>query len=176
MAPSRKRLRLPAKPSQQQTLQRAFARPRHAKELDLEKVDVSAVEKVNVSAAQKPAAPAPAPESKPLSSVDGNKPSENEEYVPVHLYNHLEYSRRGEKNLPENEARAFSLVEDHYNIPKNIEKDARFGPLSGLSFEERALAAYAQGALDPKDGANAVKICLECGTLGHLRRRCPTLI
>eukprot|EP00968_Pinguiococcus_pyrenoidosus_P004985 scaffold323_cov232-Pinguiococcus_pyrenoidosus.AAC.4 len=128
---------------------------------------------------------------------------EDDDYVPVHLYANLEYRRRGDKELSATEIAAFELVETHYEvrrtlstsrkmyllrtfalfsdryssflqIPKDFEKDSKYGPISGLSFEERVLAAYQQDKLRPKSAK--VKICVACASVGHVKRRCPTLI
>jgi len=52
--------------------------------------------------------------------------------------------------------------------PVDFEFDLAYGPLSGVSFEERLLTAYAMGQLgDAKE-----KLCDQCGQRGHARSRC----
>lgn len=97
-------------------------------------------------------------------------------YVPSYIHRELDYERRGEKKvLSKATLQAFALLEEHYDIPTDLEQTRRFGPWSGSSYEERALAAYQAGQLKPKEGAN-LDICVACGALGHRRTTCPSLI
>jgi hypothetical protein len=68
-------------------------------------------------------------------------------------------------------------VEKHFVIPQDFENNRKYGPLSGVSFEERAISAYSCGLLEPKTQASAkVAICSACAEEGHKRSACPQLV
>jgi hypothetical protein len=98
-------------------------------------------------------------------------------YVPTHIHKNLSYLRRGQASLSETSRKTFELVEAHFIIPRDLEQNGSFGPLSGTCFEERAIRAYNLSLLEPKEkGHAAVEICSNCATLGHKRNDCPDLI
>lgn len=100
-------------------------------------------------------------------------------YVPEYIHKNLDYKKRGEKTLSATTSEVYRLVCEHYEIPDNFEQRRSFGPLSGTSYEERVVQAYAVGRLasSRKDGdAPAAEICTCCAALGHKRVDCPTLI
>ena len=68
-------------------------------------------------------------------------------FVPEVLHKKLEYSRRGESELRPGEAELFVFVANECTLPKDLEADHAYGPLSGTSFEARAISAYALGLL-----------------------------
>mmetsp|Transcript_24864 Transcript_24864/g.45018 ORF Transcript_24864/g.45018 Transcript_24864/m.45018 type:complete len:226 (-) Transcript_24864:183-860(-) len=110
--------------------------------------------------------------------------------VPIYLHNNLEYQTRGKVKLDEAQTKVYHHVIDHYQIPKDFERNISYGPLSGSSFEERVMSAYSQGRLhrkeefvidsDDNDGTNETneetKICSYCGETGHMRHACRKLI
>jgi len=104
------------------------------------------------------------------------KVAQQQEYVPTYIHKNVEYQRKGETK-DEMQVAAFKLVEKHFDIPDDFENNRKYGPLSGVSFEERAISAYSLGLLEPKteDSAN-VKICSACAQEGHKRSACPQLL
>jgi len=98
-----------------------------------------------------------------------------EEYVPVHIHKNVEYHRKGQAALLPQTLKAFQLIEQHYSIPKDLEQNRIYGPLSGSCYEERAITAYRLGKLQALDQPAKV-ICTACVELGHQRDECPTLL
>ena len=126
----------------------------------------------------RPAAP-PQRTASDASSVDegdrvlsGPPDGEVSYYVPENIHKTVDYSRRGTKALPRGLVAAFHHIERYFQVPDDFEVDKRFGPLSGISFEERLVAAYSQGLLVAKE-ENTPFICTSCGELGHKKRACP---
>lgn len=109
------------------------------------------------------AAVTPEDESQPLSS-----------YIPKYIHQNLDYHRRGESNLSETTQKVFALIESNFNIPSDFEQKRSYGPLSGSSYEERVIQAYSLGKLKAKK--DDIPICTCCGTIGHKRFDCSTLI
>jgi hypothetical protein len=126
---------------------------------------------------QKPAAalvtpPKEAPREHKRRKVEQKK----EEYVPTYIHKNVEYKRKGEVN-DETQVATFQLVEKHFVIPEDFENNRKYGPLSGVSFEERAISAYSLGLLEPKTPESAnVQICSACAEEGHKRVTCPNLL
>ena len=104
--------------------------------------------------------------------------SEDKIYVPTHVYKNIEYKRRGEAtcSLDERIKKTFALVEEYYVLPKDLETNRRYGPKSGLSFEEHAIRAYVQNMLEAKIEGSSIQICTACANTGHLRNDCPALV
>jgi hypothetical protein len=99
------------------------------------------------------------------------------EYVPKYIHKNVDYRRKGQAKLSPSTLQVFQLVEEHFAIPKDIEQNRSYGPLSGSSYEERVVRAYALGKLTPKDPTDAdVAICTSCSTVGHKRDDCPDLL
>jgi hypothetical protein len=98
-----------------------------------------------------------------------------EEYVPIHVYKNIEYKRMGEAVLDKVTKTTFALVQEHFILPKDLETNRKYGPKSGICFEEHAIRAYSQNMLESKTGAS-VEICIACATTGHQRNECPSLI
>lgn len=98
-------------------------------------------------------------------------------YVPSYIHKNVTYKRKGEAGLSEQTRAAYELVEKHFHIPDGFENSRKYGPLSGMSFEERAISAYSLGLLVPKTQKSAnVAICSVCAVEGHKRTDCPKLI
>ena len=70
--------------------------------------------------------------------------------------------------------RSVYCVQEDYSIPDDFELDkARFGPLSGTTWEERVITAYYSRKLPLKHGrVERGWLCEECGGRGHLPRDC----
>ena len=105
-----------------------------------------------------------------------------EPYVPTYIHKNVGYARFGTAldRLSDGQKLAFAFVADKYHIPADFETNRKYGPLSGLSFEERVLAAYAIDGLAPSEGADSdvirKGICTFCGELGHKKKLCPELL
>lgn len=103
--------------------------------------------------------------------------SKEEPYVPTYIHKNLEYLRKGEATLSEITRRTFALVEEHFHLPEDLDKNRKYGPLSGSCFEKRAITAYSMGELEVKNPeADGIMICTACAAEGHKRSSCPTLI
>lgn len=99
-----------------------------------------------------------------------------EQYVPTYIHKNVEYKRKGETE-DETLVAAFRLVEKHFVIPIDFENNRKYGPLSGSSFEQRAISAYSLGLLEPRTEESAkVAICSACAEEGHKRSACPQLV
>ena len=121
----------------------------------------------------------PPPKKTRLSELYSPPPretsSKEEVSIPTYIHKNLSYKRKGTASLPSNVKETFDLVQDHYEIPVDFEQSRSYGPLSGMSFEERVITAYNLSLLEPKNG-EGVQICSSCVTLGHKRNDCPDLI
>jgi len=101
--------------------------------------------------------------------------AEREAYVPYYLYKNLQYKREGEESQLSSRARkAFNLIKEHYIVPQNFETSRFYGPWSGTCYEERLMAAYEVGLLQPE--AEDIELCCFCGEVGHLRTNCSDLL
>ena len=100
-----------------------------------------------------------------------------EEYVPIHIHKNVDYHRKGQAAdaLSPNTLKAFQLIEQHYEIPNDLEQSRAYGPLSGSTYEERVITAYRLGKLQAVDRPAQI-ICTACAGLGHQRDGCPTLL
>lgn len=97
-------------------------------------------------------------------------------YIPTYIHKNVSYQRKGQASLSDKVIQTFQLVCSHYDIPEDLETNRIYGPLSGISYEERAIAAYNLSLLKPKNGEEVgVEICSRCVTVGHKRSDCPLL-
>ena len=55
-------------------------------------------------------------------------------------------------SLTTGQMNAYRFIRNHFNIPKDIELDSKFGPWSGICFEERIIRAYTLSQLVPRSG------------------------
>lgn len=116
------------------------------------------------------------------SEVLGAIDEEKDEYVPIYIHKNVGYQRFGTaySRLTDGQRAAFNFVVDNYVIPTDFESNRRYGPLSGVCYEERALAAYATNLLEEREeiDSSVIKkgVCSSCGTVGHRRNRCPDLL
>lgn len=114
-----------------------------------------------------PSTPPPRKKAKIVTPEEKKK----DEYVPKYLHKNVEYQRAATKDLPERTRKAFAVLVRYCELPEDLEQSRRYGPLSGSSYEERALAAYGLGYLDTD-----VDICTACGSEGHRKSSCPELV
>lgn len=99
------------------------------------------------------------------------------EYVPIYIHKNVEYISKGHTaNLSPRTLKVFQWIQEHYNIPKDIEQIRTYGPLSGSSYEDRVITAYRLGKLTALGGIVDAVICTACAELGHVRDACPTLL
>jgi len=68
-------------------------------------------------------------------------------YVPEALHALVGYARRGQGSLEPGEAELFAFVEAECRLPADLEQNHKYGPLSGSTFEGRAIGAFAHGLL-----------------------------
>jgi hypothetical protein len=68
-----------------------------------------------------------------------------------------------------------SFHQEHFLIPEDFDLDYRFGPLSGVSYEQRLISSYEHNLLTRKDSSPATlpTLCTNCAEAGHSRRYCP---
>jgi hypothetical protein len=113
-------------------------------------------------------------------SDDSNTQSKNKQrsnYHPDHIHGNIDYHHRGEVSLTSGQMNAYRFIRNHFNIPRDIEVDSKFGPWSGTCFEERILRAYTLDQLKSKSGdGSLLRVCTYCGEEGHKRDRCMKLI
>jgi hypothetical protein len=110
-------------------------------------------------------------------------------YVQAALHKAVEYGGSDASPSPSPLKRAVAFIEVLVDVPKDFELQKRvFGPLAGVSREERIVAAYRSGALAKKAGAGAggkeassgggvwpLPVCSACGEGGgHWRDSCPS--
>lgn len=105
-----------------------------------------------------------------------------EPYVPTYIHKNVGYARFGTAldRLSDGQKLAFAFVVENYDIPADFETNRKYGPLSGTSYEERVLAAYATNGLTPSEDTDSdlirKGICTFCGELGHKKKLCPELL
>lgn len=106
--------------------------------------------------------------------------ADEEPYVPTYIHKNVGYSSFGTATdrLTDGQKLAFNFVVEQYHIPSDFETNRKWGPLSGTSYEERVLAAYATNGLDPSADSALIRkgICTFCGIVGHRKKLCPDLI
>jgi len=111
------------------------------------------------------------------SSNTQSKSNQGSKYHPDHIHGNIDYHHRGEVPLTAGQMNAYRFIRNHFNIPKDIELDSKYGPWSGICFEERILRAYTLGQLKSKSGdGSSLRVCTFCGEEGHARARCMKLI
>ena len=106
-------------------------------------------------------------------SKDTKDRAKKAKHVPVFLHRHLDYLREGEKKLSGPVKQAYAFIKARCEIPENFEGDQKFGPLSGICFEERVISAYRLKMLEMKKGLEYISVCTMCGSRGHDKYSCP---
>ena len=112
-------------------------------------------------------------------SDDSNTQTKKDDYHPDHIHGTIDYHHRGTLSLTTGQKNAYRFIRNHFNVPRNIELNAKFGPWSGICFEERVLRAYTLDQLMPKNvgvDGKTLKVCTYCGEEGHMRNGCMKLI
>jgi hypothetical protein len=98
------------------------------------------------------------------------------EYVPTYIHKKIDYKRKGQGKIDDITQKSFDLVGEHFILPKDLETNRKYGPISGCTFEQHAIRAYSLGMLKAKNPSVVVEICTACATSGHKRDECPKLI
>jgi hypothetical protein len=109
--------------------------------------------------------PAAEPETKPVVD-DGSG----------FLFRLLGYDRAGERTLAPNVLKVVAHIQRNFVVPDDFDRNLKFGPLSGMSTEERLISSYEHGLLEKRsDAVNAfATMCFECGDRGHKSWDCPS--
>jgi hypothetical protein len=85
------------------------------------------------------------------SAAGGDGAPTHKLYVPEALHKLVGYSRRGDAKeatpLAPGEAALFAFVAKECALPPDLEVNHKYGPLSGSSFEGRAIGAFVHGLL-----------------------------
>lgn len=107
-----------------------------------------------------------------FSKTDNDK----EVYVPSYIHKNVEYiSMAKMSNLSPVQTRVLEWISEQYELPKDLEQNRKYGPLSGSSYADRVISAYRLGSLKrANDGIS--EICTACANLGHDRDNCSTLL
>jgi hypothetical protein len=66
-------------------------------------------------------------------------------------------------------------VQQTCEIPVDFEFNHTFGPLSGVTHEERLIVAYSMRKLTLRAGCEYAVLCTSCAEQGHSSSRCPSL-
>jgi hypothetical protein len=112
-----------------------------------------------------------------VTPLDERKAAAVFEWIPKYIHENVDYLSKGQAKLSPSTMQVFQWVEQRFGIPKDLEQNRSYGPLSGTSYEERVIRAHALGKLTAKDPADAdVAICTSCATVGHMREDCPDLL
>jgi hypothetical protein len=105
------------------------------------------------------------------------------EYVPTYIHKNVEYDRLGQRRAADHNNAVhqtvyacYHWIDEHCDIPADLEQNRRYGPLSGTCYEERAVRAYRLGLIVPKRGDDAPQLCTSCGKLGHAYDECPSMV
>jgi len=91
------------------------------------------------------------------------------------LETHIGYKPAGTCELTDAEEKVLREIHRLDLQPAGFEFDKRYGPMSGLSFEHRLVAAYSCGLLHAAAGTpfeEAAAVCAACGAVGHRRSSC----
>ncbi|KAG6595928.1 uncharacterized protein IUM83_14647 [Phytophthora cinnamomi] len=99
-------------------------------------------------------------------------------HIPTFIYQTVKYRHKLEKHDVSKELQdVIKYIKIYYDVPKDFERNAKFGAYSGLTYEKRLARAYSMGQLPlkkRKKGEAAPKpICLTCSTVGHTYKSCP---
>lgn len=119
------------------------------------------------------AAAAPSPPSSPT-------PAEAQDSVsgfrPTAIFECVGYEAEGSRPLSAAMHSVVRFIRDVFVIPPDFESNSyKYGPLSGMCFEDRLVTAYTAGKLQPKapgDARAGVKMCKLCAKPGHFYFEC----
>ncbi len=85
----------------------------------------------------------------------------------------LGFKPAGSAALTEAQLCVYQYVMLNYEVPEDIDRSRRFGPISGTSHEERVITAYSLGLLRLASGGSARTMCSACAEEGHWSMDCP---
>ncbi|KAG2783909.1 hypothetical protein PC129_g605 [Phytophthora cactorum] len=99
-------------------------------------------------------------------------------HIPTFIYEMVKYKHTHEKHeVPQEMKTIVEYIKKYYDVPKDLETNAKFGCHSGLTYEKRLARAYSMGQLSlkrrKKGRAAPQPICLTCAAVGHTRKTCP---
>mmetsp|Transcript_26783 Transcript_26783/g.39622 ORF Transcript_26783/g.39622 Transcript_26783/m.39622 type:complete len:165 (-) Transcript_26783:152-646(-) len=116
--------------------------------------------------------------SKKTQLVADKRSKKDEEYIPKYVYKNIDYKCKGQGKIDETVQQVFQLIEKHFRIPSDLEQNRKFGPKSGITFEEHAIRAYKLNMLEPRKSSDdqCIDICTHCAKEGHKRDECPELV
>ncbi|CAI5736173.1 unnamed protein product [Peronospora destructor] len=108
----------------------------------------------------------------------GQSDDESRAHIPTFIYETIKYKHKHKKHEVSKEMQTIlKYIKNFYDVPKDIEQNAKFGCHSGLTYEKRVARAYSMGQLPSKrektGGAEPKPICLTCATVGHTYKSCP---
>ncbi|CAI5715809.1 unnamed protein product [Hyaloperonospora brassicae] len=103
---------------------------------------------------------------------------ESKAHVPTFIYQTVKYRSKHETyTVSEQMKTIIEHIERYYDVPEDLERNAKFGCHSGLTYEKRVARAYSMGQLTCKlvdEGEAAPEpICLTCAKVGHTYKSCP---
>lgn len=125
----------------------------------------------NASSVQSTPAPEPQNQTAVVTPADVKT---KDLYVPKYIHRNVEYSRQGIAKLSLTTQRAFEWIKANVNLPEDLEQNRIYGPLSGTSYEERAIRAYRLGLIKARSGSD--RLCTACANVGHSSSECPELV
>mmetsp|Transcript_8156 Transcript_8156/g.16466 ORF Transcript_8156/g.16466 Transcript_8156/m.16466 type:complete len:246 (+) Transcript_8156:60-797(+) len=106
-------------------------------------------------------------------------------YVPKAIYKNIGYRMRDNDSIMElsvGRRKALTHILSITTIPSDFET-RKYGPLSGITWEDRVLTSYDSLLIGEKDNSGNVRrkdekewICTECGIMGHRKKHCTKLI
>ncbi|EGZ09657.1 hypothetical protein PHYSODRAFT_523199 [Phytophthora sojae] len=99
-------------------------------------------------------------------------------HIPTFIYETVKYKHKHQKHEVSPELNDVILyIKQYYDVPKDFERNAKFGAYSGLTYGKRLARAYSMGQLSLKKAvkgeAAPQPICLTCATVGHTYKCCP---
>ena len=76
---------------------------------------------------------------------------EHQKNLPLAIYQNCKYDRRGQsKTIPKEFFDAALQIEDICIIPKDFGRSIKYGPFSGISYEERLVSSFLSGSIKLK--------------------------
>jgi hypothetical protein len=105
------------------------------------------------------------------------------EYVPTYIHKNVEYDRLGQRRAADHNnavhqtvLACYHWIDEHCDIPADLEQNRRYGPLSGTCYEERTVRAYRLGLIVAKQRDGAPQLCTSCAQVGHTYDACPSMV
>lgn len=115
----------------------------------------------------------------PATTKKQEQPDESEEFIPTFIYDTVKYTHKRQPHEVSKELQTVvEYINKYYDVPKDFERNVKFGAYSGLNYEKRLARAYSMGQLSLKKpgrkaAADPAPICLTCAVVGHTYKYCP---